>query len=796
MIKKITFVCVAFLGLLSTTNYGQTSCTDYVDIPDANFKAALLADTSINTNGDGEISCLEASRFSGFMYVDNKSISSLKGIEAFTSLRSLHCDDNLLKFIDVSNNLVLESLFCEDNELESLDVSNNLELLHLNFNNNHIRSIDVSYNTSLYSIGSAGNELTDLDLSNNAQLVTLGCSSNKLTDLDLSKLSHLQFFGCSSNNLKSLNVANGSNGIITVFIALNNPDLECIQVDNENYSTVNWQNIDATTSFSEDCEAFCPAYVTIPDANFKAILVSDTTINTDGDTEICIKEAANFTGVIYAWASTISDLTGIEAFINITGLYCDYNTLTTLDVSNNKTLVNLSCGSNSLTNLNVANGNNINMGNFDFIALNNPDLECIQVDDVNYSTANWKGIDATASFSENCSTFCTAYVTIPDANFKAILVSDPAINTDGDDEICYREATAFTGIIYVWSSDISDLTGIEAFTNITELYCDYNTLTTLDVSNNRALTKLSCSSNNLTNLNVANGNNINIENFNFIAFNNPDLECIKVDNVAYSTANWTLKDATASFNTHCGIGICIVNIPDANFKTILIQNTSINTDGDTEISCEEAEAFNGVVNVSNKLILDVTGIEAFTNITGLYCDYNMLTTLDSSNNTALTVLSCSSNNLTSLNVANGNNSNMGNFNFIAFNNPDLQCIEVDDVAYSSANWMLKDATANFSTDCTTLLQKTSVSNKKTSSNIDNKFNTDISVYPNPVIHTIHIGVKTGTELEEVQIYNLLGKMVLKSRMTNINVDGLTPGPYVLKVRGTNGEVIIKKIIKK
>jgi len=34
---------------------------------------------------------------------------------------------------------------------------------------------------------------------------------------------------------------------------------------------------------------------------------------------------------------------------------------------------------------------------------NNPDLRCIQVDDVAYSNANWSGDkDATARFSENC----------------------------------------------------------------------------------------------------------------------------------------------------------------------------------------------------------------------------------------------------------------------------------------------------------------------------------------------------------------------------------------------------------
>jgi len=55
------------------------------------------------------------------------------------------------------------------------------------------------------------------------------------------------------------------------------------------------------------------------------------------------------------------------------------------------------------------------------------------------------------------------------------------------------------------------------------------------------------------------------------------------------------------------------------------------------------------------------------------------------------------NSLTSLNVKNGNNTNFTNFN--ATNNPNLTCIEVDDAAYSTANWLNIDAASSFSVDC-------------------------------------------------------------------------------------------------
>src|SRR5690606_30931546 len=89
-------------------------------------------------------------------------------------------------------------------------------------------------------------------------------------------------------------------------------------------------------------------------------------------------------------------------------------------------------------------------------------------------------------------------VTIPDANFKAYLVSNMAINTNMDGEIQVSEANSFSGSILCNSLSISDLTGIEAFTGLTELRCHANSLTSLNVTQNTALTYLSCYGNNIS----------------------------------------------------------------------------------------------------------------------------------------------------------------------------------------------------------------------------------------------------------------------------------------------------------
>ena len=77
---------------------------------------------------------------------------------------------------------------------------------------------------------------------------------------------------------------------------------------------------------------------------------------------------------------------------------------------------------------------------------------------------------------------------IPDANFKAYLVGNSSINTNADTEIQVSEASAYTFGIDCQSANISDLTGIEAFTALTVLECEANQLTSLDLSQNIACT--------------------------------------------------------------------------------------------------------------------------------------------------------------------------------------------------------------------------------------------------------------------------------------------------------------------
>lgn len=168
-------------------------------------------------------------------------------------LTTLLCYRNELKGIDVSKNTALVLLFCANNKLTSLDVSNNVALRNLYCYSNQLKSIDVSQNTALLRLDCFRNELTELDVSQNIYLEHLYCYNNEISSLDLTENKALRIFNCSNNKLSSLNLNNGNNANIDRFFARNNADLNCITVDDPDYSTLNWINIDAQVTFSENC---------------------------------------------------------------------------------------------------------------------------------------------------------------------------------------------------------------------------------------------------------------------------------------------------------------------------------------------------------------------------------------------------------------------------------------------------------------------------------------------------------------------------------------------------------------
>ncbi len=178
-----------------------------VYIPDANFKAALVGDTLINTNKDGEIQVVEALTFTGAIDVLNKGIKDLTGIEAFTSLNALYISDNYLKHINLSANSALTRLNCANDSLTALDLTSNTNLHWLNCSFNQLHSLDLSSNRALDTLSCSFNHMTSLNVTSDSILKLLYCFENDITSLDLSSNVNLAHLICRNNLLSNLNLS-------------------------------------------------------------------------------------------------------------------------------------------------------------------------------------------------------------------------------------------------------------------------------------------------------------------------------------------------------------------------------------------------------------------------------------------------------------------------------------------------------------------------------------------------------------------------------------------------------------
>lgn len=497
-----------------------------VYIPDANFKSYLIGNSFINTNMDNEIQVSEALAFTGQIDVFASQITDMTGIEAFENITSLECHNNQITgYLDLSNCTALTSVVCNANQLSNINVSGATGLTSLNCNNNQLTALNVSNNTNLATLWFANNQITHLDLSNHTALTSLSAINNSLTQL---------------------NVQNGNNTNFTTFLAYGNSGLSCIQVDDVAFSNANWSgDVDAGASFSTNCAYNC--LVAVPDANFKAYLLGNTSINTNMDTEIQCSEANTFTGTISCNSSNIADLTGIEAFTNLDELICANNQIASVDFSNNTALTNVHIGNNQLTTLDVSTNSNLTelncgLNNLTSLTLNTVmyDLEC-------------HNNQLTSLDVSNCPNLALLYT-----QNNLLTTLDLSSNADigtvncSDNNLTSLDVTAPTTLNQVWCSNnnISTLI-LGSQSSFWRLYCDNNALTQLDISGSPAIQQLLCNDNQLTSLNVANGNNSMMSNNNFNATNNTALTCIQVDDVTYSTTNWTNIDAGASFSDNC-----------------------------------------------------------------------------------------------------------------------------------------------------------------------------------------------------------------------------------------------------
>lgn len=394
------------------------------------------------------------------------------------------------------------------------------------------------------------------------------------------------------------------------------------------------------------------------------------------------------------------------------------------------------------------------------------------------------------------------YTQIPDLAFENKLIALGIDSGAPDGQVLTSKVAAVTQLD-LENSNISDLTGIQAFVSLDNLYLRKNNLTTIDLSKNPKLTYLNVGSNKLSSLNLSDNpllESVDCQRNNLTSIDishNPKLtyfNCMvnQISGLDVSV-NTLLEDLAVSSNQLTSLNID----KNLSLKTLNCGNnqiTSLNVSKNTALTSLACH-YNKItsLNVSNNTLLEE-----------LMCHFNELTSLDVSNNPELYMLDCLNNKITSLNVSanpkiievacennsltylnlkNGNNVNFDLFfsNFV--NNPDLKCILVDDAAYSDQNWAdKKDAGAVYAASCTLGVNESVLS--------------QAVLYPNPVKDVINI---QNVNLEKAAVYNVLGQLIksftLNSTNTDntINLSGLPKGVYYIYL--INGDAAsAKKVV--
>ncbi|MBU2926980.1 T9SS type A sorting domain-containing protein [Winogradskyella psychrotolerans] len=842
------YVLTANIDTILTLNVASkniadlTGIEDFVALEELNCYGNDLANINLDANTallslqmeSNDLSSLDVTNNTDLVFL-NCGINNLSSIDLTSnpSLRFLDILGNNISTLDISNNTLLERLTISYNPINVIDINNHTALTEFYCSNNNLTSLNVANNTELIILDCSGNSFSSLNVDNNIGLLGLVCYTNNLTSLNLENNTSLSGLVCHENDLTSLNLKNGNNSNIIDFFAADNPNLFCIEVDDAAYSTTNWTNIDPQTSFSEDCTPAPQTYV--PDDNFEQALI-DLGYDVGPLDDYVPTANINTVTSLNVGYKNISDLTGIEDFVALTGLGCIDNQLTTLDlsqnlvletlaaanneltaidlsqnlaltsialinnelttldislntaltiiliqdnlltnldVSQNNALIGLDAGNNQLATLNVKNGNNENFITFNTVG--NPNLSCAEVDDPAYSTTNWTNIDSQTSFSEDCSLIALTYV--PDDNFEQALIDLGYDSGPLDDYVPTQYINTVTQLNII-NENIGDLTGIEAFAALQQLVCLNNQITSLDLSNNSELNELICYNNNLTNLNVT-GNPLltilqcyNNDLTDLDVSNNPLLEDLRCGNSQLTTLDVTNNSQLKTLITNHA---ALTSLELSNNTLLELLNcgnnqlTSLNVDNNPALTDLNMQTnMIASLDVSNNLNLAV-----------LNCTGNNLTEIDLSQNTAITTLNCRSNQLTSLNLKNGNNINITYVSTTS--NPNLECIEVDDAAYSAINWTSIDSQTSFSENCSTL-------------SIGDSDEPSMAIYPNPASNVVTIDYPFS--VEKIEFYNLLGQLVLqKQQSKTISISDLSDGIFLVKIY-TKSSVVTKKVIKK
>ena len=309
-------------------------------------------------------------------------ISSLEGIQYFTSLTELDCSNkdstgqtdasvfSRIPSLDLSSNIQLSRLDCSGIRLSSLTLNNASSLRYLDCRNNLLSELDISGcpllrecycsgNTltvldmdsasSLVSLDCSGNQLAELDVSRSPALLDLCCSDNKLITLILSGCSALERLNCAGNLLSELDTR--TNAALRWLDCRNNHILELELSDNAALTELDCSDNELAALRPEGNELlhtlFCRGN------NLQRLDLSKNTNLEEADcsdnqlTDLIVGGNSRLT-VLHCGGNLLS-LLDLSACTALRELWCQQNKLTDISIGAHDTLDTLICYSNRLT---------------------------------------------------------------------------------------------------------------------------------------------------------------------------------------------------------------------------------------------------------------------------------------------------------------------------------------------------------------------------------------------------------------------------------------------------------------
>lgn len=576
----------------------------YTYIPDDNFEAALI-DKGVDTVMDNYVLTSNINTLHE-LFIEGKSIADLTGIEDFIGMQHLQVNDNLMTSIDIGTLSKLVTLSISNNNLTSLNVSQNANLENLFCAYNDLTSLSVSSNPLLSFLDMRGNMIPNIDVTGNPALKLFYCDQNPITTLDLSQNSILLNIRLNETDLTSVDFRNGNNTIVNTFFALNNPDLDCIFVDNRLFSETNWTNVDPGARFVENLAECSNADLTyVPDDNFEQTLIDQGYDSGPLDDYVLTANIEVITSLDVS-DKGIQDLTGIEDFTSLGFLNCSMNLLTELNLNTNTQLYRLEAFNNQLTSIDITQNTALT-----FLYISNNQLTTIDLSNLSalknllISDNLLPSIDVTQNIAleqifiyNNSLTdlnvtqnihldelacqnnLLTTIDVTQNTQMTSFTCSDNLLtamnvtnNTLLEHFVCDNNeistidvsqntvlTTFFCSFNQLTSLDVSQNTQLNSLsfqnneiqtidltnnTLLRTLWSGYTLLEQLDLSQNSSLTTFSSTNSLLTSVDLRNGNNTNMTFYNTL--DNPNLRCIFVDNTSYSQTNWTNVDAHSRF---------------------------------------------------------------------------------------------------------------------------------------------------------------------------------------------------------------------------------------------------------